>query len=182
MKKTRRKNVETARDLARLAHAGQTRKNGEPYFNHPERVAQQISRPAEQAVAYLHDVLEDCEDPVMLEELNGFPELILTAVKLLTRAPCETYFDFIHRVLASGNQIAIAVKMADLKDNLRDLEEGHQKDKYRFALELLEGGKTPNSGGSLEPNTAPTRDNPCQSAPKSCGPTSISTRLALKKH
>ena len=129
---------DAAKDLAHRAHAGQTRKNGEPYFNHAERVMQQLDDPTAQAVAYLHDVLEDCEDPMILEELNRCPEPILTAVKLLTCAPGETYFDFIHRVLASGKQTAIAVKMADLKDNLRDLEEGHQKDKYRFALELLE--------------------------------------------
>jgi hypothetical protein len=86
----------------------------------------------------LHDVPEDCKDPDVLKELDTFPEFIITAVKLLTRAPNETYFDFIHRVLASGNQTAIAVKIADLKDNLRDLDEGHKKDKYRFALELLE--------------------------------------------
>jgi (p)ppGpp synthase/HD superfamily hydrolase len=126
-----------AQKLARRAHAGQTRKNGEPYFNHPDRVVRQLDDPTAQAVAYLHDVLEDCRDPAVLEELKHFPQPVVEAVKLLTRAANETYFDFIHGILASGNEIAIAVKIADLKDNLRDLEEGHQKDKYRFALELL---------------------------------------------
>ena len=127
-----------AYDLAKRAHAGQTRKNGEPYINHIERVSSQSGDLTIETVACLHDVLEDCKDPSILKELNTFPEYIVTAVKLLTRAPGETYFDFIHRILASGNQTAIAVKIADLKDNLRDLEEGHKKDKYRFALEMLE--------------------------------------------
>jgi (p)ppGpp synthase/HD superfamily hydrolase len=140
--------VDAARDLARRAHARQTRKTGEPYFNHPDRVAATLSDSTGRAVAYLHDVLEDCDDPALLEELYRFPEPIVLAVKLLTRTPGETYFDFIHRILASGNQTAIAVKIADLKDNLRDLEEGHQKDKYRFALELLECRVTPHDGGS----------------------------------
>ena len=130
--------LDAARDLSRRAHAGQTRKSGEPYFQHAEGVARQVNDPTAQAVAYLHDVLEDCKVPVLLDELYRFPEPIVTAVKLLTRAPGETYFDFIHRVLASGNETAIAVKIADLKDNLRDHEEGHRKDKYRFALALLE--------------------------------------------
>ena len=129
--------VAAAQDLARRAHAGQTRKNGEPYFNHTERVALTLGDSTARAAAYLHDVIEDCKDTGLLEELHRFPEPIVAAVKLLTRAPGETYFEFIHRVLASGNPTAITVKIADLKDNLRDLEEGHQKDKYRFALELL---------------------------------------------
>lgn len=129
--------LDAARDLSLRTHAGQTRKNGEPYFNHAERVALTLSDSTGQTVAYLHDVLEDCKDQVLLEELNRFPEPIVTAVKLLTRDRGETYFDFIHRVLVSDNQTAIAVKVADLKDNLRDLEEGHQKDKYRLALKLL---------------------------------------------
>ena len=140
--KVQSNHVDAARDLARRAHAGQTRKNGEPYFNHPERVAQQLRDNTAQAVAYLHDVLEDCHDPVILGELNQFPRTIVDAVKLLTSAKDETYFDFIHRILASGNKTAIVVKIADLKDNLRDLEEGHQKDKYRFALETLESHAT----------------------------------------
>lgn len=130
--------VEAAKDLSRRAHAGQSRRNGEPYFNHPDRVAQQLTDATAQAVAYLHDVLEDCIDPAILDELKQFPEPVVAAVKLLTRASGETYFDFIRRVVASGNQTAIAVKILDLKDNLRDLAEGHQKDKYRFALALLE--------------------------------------------
>ncbi len=142
--------VDAARDFARRAHAGQTREDGEPYFNHPDRVAQQIADSTTRAVAYLHDVLEDCKDPAHLNELSRFPEPVVVAVKLLTCAPGETYFDFIHRILASGNETAIAVKIADLKDNLRDLEEGHQKDKYRFALELLERWMTGrNEGGHV---------------------------------
>jgi hypothetical protein len=62
---------------------------------------------------------------------------------LLTRGKDETYFGFIHRILASGNEVAIGVKIADIRDNLRDLEEGHLKDKYRFALFLLERRETP---------------------------------------
>lgn len=130
--------VDGARNLSRRAHAPHTRKNGEPYFNHPERVARQLTDPAAQAVAYLHDVLEDCTDPAILDQLHQFPEPVVTAVKLVTSVSGENYFDFIQRIVASGNQTAIAVKIADLRDNLRDLAEGHQKDKYRFALAALE--------------------------------------------
>ncbi|MCG3147231.1 MAG: hypothetical protein PCFJNLEI_00669 [Verrucomicrobiae bacterium] len=137
-------------DLARRAHAEHVRKTGEPYFNHVERVALSLSDSTARAVGYLHDVLEDCNDPALLDELNRFPEPIVTACKLLTRPSGETYFNFIHRVLASGNQTAIAVKIADLKDNLRDLEEGHKKDKYLFALDLLEQAKAQQAGETLD--------------------------------
>jgi (p)ppGpp synthase/HD superfamily hydrolase len=130
-----------AEGVAQRAHAGQTRKNGEPYYNHVYRVAEQFAsdnHPENGVVALLHDVLEDCKDPAVLNDLKIVGEKTMATLKLLTRVPGETYFDFIHRIAASGDQTAIAVKIADLKDNLRDLEEGHQKDKYRFALALLE--------------------------------------------
>src|ERR1043166_1806359 len=117
--------IDVARDLARRAHAGQTRKTGEPYFNHAERVAHRLVYPTARTVAYLHDVLEDCRDPAVLEELKRFPQPVVEAVRLLTRGSAESYFDFINRIVASGNATAVAVKIADLKDNLRDLEEGH---------------------------------------------------------
>lgn len=39
---------DAAKDLAHRAHAGQTHKNGEPYFNHVERVMRQLDDPTAQ--------------------------------------------------------------------------------------------------------------------------------------
>ena len=56
--------IKFARDFARIAHKGQTRKfSGEPYFNHVDRVASTIvalqSNIDLVAAAYLHDLHED---------------------------------------------------------------------------------------------------------------------------
>ena len=55
--------VERAKDLAHRAHAGQVDKAGRPYIEHVARVAARVADdPEAEAVAWLHDVLEDCPD------------------------------------------------------------------------------------------------------------------------
>ncbi len=53
--------IEIAENIARKVHQGQFRRDGiTPYIVHPERVARRLSEDSEaQAVAWLHDVLED---------------------------------------------------------------------------------------------------------------------------
>jgi len=57
--------IEKSMVISRIAHKGQMRLQGEPYFNHPERIAKRAEFFGfpEQAVAaaYLHDVIEDCD-------------------------------------------------------------------------------------------------------------------------
>lgn len=57
--------VPKARVLAKAAHHGQMRLQGETYFSHPERVANKaisLDLPSYAvAAAYLHDVIEDCD-------------------------------------------------------------------------------------------------------------------------
>lgn len=57
--------VAKARVIARAAHFGQMRLEGERYFAHPDRVAHKammLDLPDHAvAAAYLHDVIEDCE-------------------------------------------------------------------------------------------------------------------------
>ena len=67
--------MEKARQFAILAHAGQTRRyTGEPYFEHPEAVAQIVATaghtPGMLKAAYLHDVVEDT--PVRLDAIWEF--------------------------------------------------------------------------------------------------------------
>jgi (p)ppGpp synthase/HD superfamily hydrolase len=57
-----------AADLANIAHEGQKRKyNGRPYIEHLMRVAGRVtllsdSTEEEIAAAWLHDVIEDCDE------------------------------------------------------------------------------------------------------------------------
>ncbi|MBQ4855774.1 phosphohydrolase [Rhodanobacter sp. B2A1Ga4] len=106
--------VSRAKALALKAHAHQVDKAGRPYTDHVARVAAAVAgNYRAEAVAWLHDVLEDC--PAYASEVNTFPVAIVDAVRLLTRTrstPTETYYDRIRT-----SPVALAVKRADLDDN-----------------------------------------------------------------
>lgn len=149
--------LKLAHDIATDAHKGQKRKDGKPYITHPEAVATIVSTdffslmpPNETAranwsavknyvimAALLHDTIEDTY--VTSERLRqcGMPEMVIDIVKIVTKLPSETYFDFTMRIMESGNVGAKIVKLADLQHNMSDLSEGSMKDKYRFASYIL---------------------------------------------
>lgn len=136
--------LEKAIIIAHRAHDGQYRKiNCEPYINHPMRVAGKMPGKLLKIVAWLHDVVEDSDFSLSdLKKECGLQEIHTTAIHALTKQNGENYFDYIKNL--ADNEIARQVKLADLKDNIRDLKEGSMKDKYRFALDYLEkiqGGK-----------------------------------------
>lgn len=106
--------VERARALAIEAHAGQQDKAGRPYIEHVARVAGAIEDdPIAQATAWLHDVVEDCDDHA--SRVGDFPAPIQRAVQLMSRnsAPdADTYYARI-----AADPVALKVKLADIADN-----------------------------------------------------------------
>lgn len=115
--------LELAKALARVAHYGQLRKDGEPYTNHLDRVASRLPTVRLRTVAWLHDVLEDTKvDGETLFVL--FPRDIVLDVIALTRGfpGEETYREFINRTIHEGSDGALQVKLADLADNLATLD------------------------------------------------------------
>lgn len=143
--------IEKCKNIAIEAHEGQFRKfgNKEPYINHPLRCAEIVEKLFNEKIynlnnndlemmicaALLHDTLEDTE--VTLEYLEEhIPIGIIHIVSnYLTKRNGENYFDFIMRI--KRHILASYVKLADLEDNMSDLEEGSLKDKYRFAQYIL---------------------------------------------
>ena len=113
--------VTEAQEVATQAHQGQVDKNGSPYIGHPKRVAGHVPRhaapedlAAAQAVAWLHDVVEDT--PVTLADLaRQFPAEVVAAVDAMTKRADEDRDAYYLRV--GANRIARAVKQADLDDN-----------------------------------------------------------------
>jgi (p)ppGpp synthase/HD superfamily hydrolase len=101
--------------LAHRAHAGQTDKAGRPYIEHPLRVMHRLHGEYERMAAILHDVLEDT--PVTDDDLRaaGCPELVIEAVRALTKHSGEPLEESMAR--AATNPIACAVKRADIADN-----------------------------------------------------------------
>lgn len=108
--------VERAKDLAHRAHAGQVDKAGRPYIEHVARVAAAVSDdPQAEAVAWLHDVLEDCDYRFHHEATIGFPPHISIAVKTISRwkgHSADWYYD---QILSCP--LALRVKLADIADN-----------------------------------------------------------------
>jgi (p)ppGpp synthase/HD superfamily hydrolase len=106
--------VAQAKELAYRAHAGQVDKAGRPYIEHVARVAARVADdPEAEAVAWLHDVLEDCPRHSG-EVLPMFGYQVWRQVELLTRRDiCDgIYYDCI-----AANPIALRVKLADIADN-----------------------------------------------------------------
>ena len=111
---------EQAKELARIQFAGRTDKAGVDYFTgHLCSVAGLVSSDEEKTVVYLHDILEDTDYPeAKLRE--EFGDRIVDAVVLLThrdKMDEEGYLNYIRNLKASGNRLAIAVKIADLTNN-----------------------------------------------------------------
>jgi (p)ppGpp synthase/HD superfamily hydrolase len=115
---SRAEDVETvaaARAIAYVAHRGQVDKAGAAYIDHPRRVAERLTDPAQVAAAWLHDVIEDCD--VSADDLGaaGIPDEVVEAVVLLTRTPDVPGQDYYAAI--RENPIAGAVKLADIADN-----------------------------------------------------------------
>lgn len=120
--------VDKARDIAAIAHAGQTCQTGDPYINHPATVSHLIlTLPEYRALteeeqqhavqsAWLHDTLEDTSIAAEDLERAGFHPNVINAVVSVTKRPGEANSDYYERV-KRGGPIAVAVKLADLRHN-----------------------------------------------------------------
>jgi (p)ppGpp synthase/HD superfamily hydrolase len=110
---------EDALILAAEAHRGQTDKLGEAYVRHVVRVAERLDSDEARIVALLHDVLEDTTVTADLLRARGVPDGVVEHVVALTRRDGEAYEAYVDRI--AGNDLARAVKLADLADNLERL-------------------------------------------------------------
>ena len=107
--------LQRAIDLAVKAHRDMEDPPGEPYILHPMRVMLRFSDPTLQAVAILHDVIERAGVSAAQLAEAGLPTKVIRAVGLLTHDKQTTYADYV--VCLRKNDLACAVKMADLTDN-----------------------------------------------------------------
>ena len=140
-----------ARTLAHVAHAGQVDKAGEPYIGHLERVAARAAKEAItsfpsqtlEAIAWLHDVLEDTDVTGEVLRSVGFDDFFIDSLRILTRTqgvPATDYYAGIRRYPG-----LVIVKLADIADNsaperLAKLDERTQLrliSKYAKAREAL---------------------------------------------
>jgi len=119
--------LRAAHDLAAMAHAGQRRRQGNPYIEHPVEVALilrdelGVGDPAVVAAALLHDVIEDSE--LTLADLGDFPERTRELVALLTDPEPEMTAEGRRAHLAEiwRDPDATLLKAADRLSNIRDV-------------------------------------------------------------
>jgi len=133
--------VAQAIEFGFLAHQGQERKNGNPYFIHPVRVAQ---RAADYDLdthsiigCLLHDVIEDTlYQGVDIERLFG--PLVAGLVEALTKVKASKNLTF-YKIFELGNVDfrVILIKLIDRLDNLGDLEALARHKQRRIAQESL---------------------------------------------
>ncbi len=113
--------IEECLEYAKIKHEGQKRRNGEPYIEHPKRVADYLKNKGfgieYQITGLFHDLLEDTdaqeEDILALSNDD-----VLTAVRLLTKRKGLSSEEYIRDILE--NPLAKEVKTADRIDNLKD--------------------------------------------------------------
>ena len=123
--------IERMREIAWKAHEGQTRNDGSPYIQHPERVAAAVE-PRLKPIALGHDLCEDTS--VTLDDLRkeGFPTYIINAISDLTHIKSEPNLIYWGRI--KENPDALTVKLKDINDNVNDHPSERAKAKYAQAL------------------------------------------------
>jgi len=123
--------------FATLAHAGMVDKVGVTYIKHPIAVSEMVTGETRKAAALLHDVIEDTGTSAEDLLAADFPKEVVDIVVILSRdKETETHFEYIDRVVASGNADAIEVKIADVTHNLTRPYPGDGSMKARYAKTL----------------------------------------------
>lgn len=129
--------LQSALEIATLAHKNVERRNGDPYIFHVLRVANNtkyITTKLQKTVALLHDVIEDTPfDADFLRE-KGISQEVLNVLALLTHNCEDSYDEYINKVCT--NLDAMVVKLSDLTDNLDQgtLPVITERDRERFIV------------------------------------------------
>ena len=133
--------VEEALRIALEVHEGQKDLDGKPVILHPMAVALLGHNREEQVAGLLHDVVEDSDWTFDDLLQRGVDASIVDALRLLTRDEGTNYDEYVHRIAASDNQLAIRVKYNDLRHNLKRGRAGghwHIVAKHERALAVIE--------------------------------------------
>lgn len=109
--------IDLALRIATAAHTGQLDRDGYPVILHPLTVGLMGHTDEEKIAGFLHDVVENSD--ITFDDLlkEGIPTGIVNAVRLLTYEKGTDYFEYVQRIIDSGNPIALQVKYNDLQHN-----------------------------------------------------------------
>lgn len=114
--------------LVRILFKDKIDKAGEPYLSHLVRVSNHMTTLDGNIAGLLHDVVEDIPN-VRFEDLLdvGIPPHIVEVLRLVTKEPISSeltqsdklidYNKQIDKIIDSGNDLALELKIADMLDN-----------------------------------------------------------------
>jgi len=133
-------------EIATEAHKDHWRWDGKtPYIHHPREVVKALYRqgfdltvPTDVTVlsaAWLHDVVEDTDETFDTLKQKGVDIATLFIVKLLTKNSSLAYDEYLAKI--KSNELACAIKVADITHNLSDIHKGSLRDKYLVSLLYL---------------------------------------------
>lgn len=133
--------VERCLRIAMEAHQGQRDRDGNAVILHPLVVGSMGKTDAEKCAGFLHDVVEDTDWTFDRLQAHGVPAEVIEVLRLCTHDKSMSYEAYIQRIIDSGNETAIHVKLNDLHHNIArgkafgypDLVAKHQK-----ALKMIE--------------------------------------------
>ena len=148
-------------NTARMAHVGQSRRDGSEYFSHPSEVRNITAKfyPKDrvaQLAALLHDSLEDAPGSTVssVEEMEEFikgsiqdpaaADEVIRVVRALTHEKGGDYLSYVVDLM--GDVPTLRVKLSDMVHNLTDSPSPKQKTKYKSAIDAISamtGGKAP---------------------------------------
>ncbi len=139
--------VEEALKFATRMHEGQYRSNGEPYINHPIRVAQKVEKykvskdlDILKMAAYLHDTLEDTS--ATYEDLAAvFGSAVASIVlELTTDKDMKTEMGktkYLEIKMKNMSSWALVIKLCDRLDNISDLSICSEEFRRRYTDETI---------------------------------------------
>ena len=127
-------------------------KQGDPYIYHLIRVSERVNGSKEKIVALLHDIIEDTNTTKEGLVKIGYEDNIIEAVDLLSQKENQEYNEYIDKLILSKNKLALAVKKADLEDNMTRSKNGldeftknrlneKYKNTYKRICECVEKGE-----------------------------------------
>ena len=142
--------IRRAYAIAAEAHAGQTRRTGDPYIAHPIAVAQILAAygldTATIVAALLHDVVEDTE--ISLEDIErDFGDEVALLVDGVTKLDRIKFSSREEQQAATIRKMAVAmakdirvllIKLADRTHNMRTIDPLPEEKRRRVASETLD--------------------------------------------
>lgn len=152
-------NLAAAQRLAASAHAGQTRRHGAPYLDHPRAVAALVDDLAlacgvaiddnVRAAAWLHDAVEDCPAVSVDRVRDEFGDVVADAVFHLTKTGKgqEATAAYYAQLTRTGTATTKLIKVCDRLHNLSELFYAPNPTKLRDYVEETERFVLPLAAG-----------------------------------